>query len=931
MRRGVFFGLTAVQLILASPAFAAPAEDSPPIAARDIAASVRIPYERFTLANGLRVLVHTDRKAPIVAVSVWYDIGSKQEPKGKTGFAHLFEHLMFNGSENSDDDFFAPLKQMGATGYNGSTWFDRTNYYETVPTGALEKTLWLESDRMGYLLGAVTQEKLDNQRAVVQNEKRQGDNQPYGLVEYYQSAALFPEDHPYGHPTIGSMADLDAASLADVHGWFRRNYGPNNAILVLAGDIDAKRAKPLVEKYFGKIKRGPAAMKVEAPVPTLPARKDETIQDRVATTVLSRSWIVPGLNDPASVPLSIGASVLGGLTSSRLDNILVRDEKLAVSASASVSSFAQISQFEISVSVKPGIDPALVSKRLDAIVADYIQAGPTREEIDRVATQTAASGVRSLESIGGKAMTLAEGLLYSNDPESYAKDLAAYTSATPESVQAALAKWLARPVYALTVEPGARAPYPEADRVNADRSATPAPPVDIRKRDPAPDVGPVTDLSFPAVTRSRLSNGIEVIYAHRDGVPTSQISLSLDAGYAADPKAKLGLANMVTSLLREGTSDLNSRQIAERLEALGTRIDAGSSMDRTSVKLSSLSVNLVPSLDLFADIALRPAFAPDEVERLRGQILAKIQSDLTSPGAIASRILQPALYGPAHPYGVPSGSGDPAEVAQLTRDDLIAFHRAWFRPEKAKLFVVSDLPLAKIAPLLETRFGRWASAGPAGAKSFAATVPAPAPRILLVDRKDSPQSLILGGMLLDTKGSERNLALEAAANIVGGDFMSRLNMDLREARGWSYGVGGNIASVADRLTYRISAPVQADKTGAALAAILEVYRAFLGEQGVTAAELARMQNGDIRKLPGAFETAAAVMQAMQTNDLLLRPDDHYAHLPAEIRGLSASALDEAARRAIDPAKFVWVVVGDAEKVRPQLDDLGLPIEVMTPR
>jgi predicted Zn-dependent peptidase len=920
-----------MHLILASPAFAAATDTSPVASAREIAANIDIPYERFTLANGLRVLVHTDRKAPVVAVSVWYDIGSKQEPKGKTGFAHLFEHLMFNGSENSDDDFFAPLKQMGATGYNGSTWFDRTNYYETVPTAALEKTLWLESDRMGHLLGAITQEKLDNQRAVVQNEKRQGDNQPYGLVQYYQAAALFPEGHPYGHSTIGSMADLNAASLADVHDWFRRNYGPNNAILVLAGDIDAKRAKPLVEKYFGKIARGPAAIKVEAPVTTLAARKDETIHDRIATTVIYRTWILPGLNDPSVVPLEIGASVLGGLASSRLDNLLVRDEKIAVSASASVMSFAQISQFEVSVSVKPGIDPALVSNRLDAIIADYVQTGPSRDEIARVATQSAASAVRSLESVGGKAMTLAEGLLYSNDPEKYAKDLVAYTSATPQTVRAALSKWLTRPVYALTVEAGARAPYAEADSANASNQAAAAPRVKTSKRDPAPEVGPVADLSFPNVTRSKLSNGIEVIYASRDAVPTTQISLSFDAGYAADPKAKLGTAGMVTALLSEGTSDLSSRQIAERQETLGSRIDAGSSMDRTSVKLTALSANLVPSLDLFADIALRPAFAPDEIERLRGQILAKIQSDLTTPGTIAGRILQPALYGPAHPYGVPSGSGDPAAVAKLTRDDLVAFHRAWFRPEKAKLFVVSDLPLARIVPLLETRFGRWAGNGPAGGKSFATPVPAAEPRILLVDRKDSPQSLILGGLVLDAKGSDRNLALEGAANIVGGDFLSRINMDLRETKGWSYGAGANITSVASRLSYRVSAPVQADKTGPALAAILAVYRAYLGDQGVTPAELERMQNGDIRKLPGAFETAAAVMQAMQTSDLLQRPDDHYARLPAEIRELSTGALDAAARRAIDPTKFIWVVVGDATKIRPQLDELGLPVEIVTAR
>ncbi len=909
---------------------AAKAPQSAPAAGASLDALTRlvsIPYESFTLPNGLRVLVHTDRKAPVVAVSVWYDVGSKQEPAGKTGFAHLFEHLMFNGSENADIDFFKPMQEVGATAMNGTTWFDRTNYYETVPTGALEKTLWLESDRMGYLLGAVSQEKLDNQRGVVQNEKRQGDNKPFGLVSYRQTAALFPADHPYGHDTIGSMADLDAASLEDVRGWFRQHYGPNNAILSLAGDIDVATAKTLVAKYFGDIPSGPAATPVTAPVPTLPARKEETITDRVATTRLYRTWVVPGLNDPSNVPLAIGASVLGGLASSRLDNALVRREKLAVQVSASLQSFAQVSQFEVVADVKPGTDPALVAQRLDAIIAELIAKGPSAAELRRAVTQNAAATVKSLEPVGGKAATLAEGLLYSGDPDKYAKDLAAYAAATPASVRAAMAKWLTRPVYALTVKPGAREAYVEARPVPKTAPATAAAPVAVVKRMAAPPVAEIAALRFPQVTHAQLSNGIEVIYAQRSAVPVTAVALSFDAGVAADPLDRQGMTTLMTSLLKEGTASLDSIAVAERQEELGAAIGAGASLDRTGVSLSALSANLAPSLDLFAEVALHPAFAAPEVERVRAQQLAAIAADDTNPQAMASRALMPALYGPDHPYAR-IGKGTADSVKAITRDDLAAFHRAWFRPEKAKIFVVSDRPLGEVQPLLEARFGAWRGAGPAGSKTIDAAIPPARPRIILIDRKDSPQSQILAGQVLDLRGTDDTLDLDAAAQVVGGSFLSRINMDIRETKGWSYGVRAGLGQAQGRMSYRISAPVQADKTGPAIAAMIEDYRSFLTDKGVTPEELERTRNGNIRELPGAFESARAVLGAMQENDQFGRPDDYYARLAGRVEGQTAAGLDAAARRHIDPGKLVWVVVGDAAKVRSQLDALGLPVETV---
>ncbi len=441
---------------------------------------------------------------------------------------------------------------MGATDLNGTTWFDRTNYFQTVPTSALEVALFLESDRMGHLLGAVTQKVLDNQRGVVQNEKRQGDNQPYGLVEYAQLAALLPPDHPYGHSTIGSMADLDAASLDDVKAWFADHYGPNNAIIVLAGDIDAATARPLMEKYFGDIPRGKPAPKLEVPVPTLDAPKSEVMKDRVATTRLYRYWTVPGLNDPDAVPLGIGAAVLGGLSSSRLDNLLVRKEQLAVAVTASYQDFAQLGFVEVTADVKPGVDAATVAARLDAIIAGFVEEGPSEDEVQRVVIRKIAGAIGGLESVGGfggKAPTLAEGLLYSGDPAFYKKRL---DSATPAAVRAAMQKWLKRPVYSLTVEPGEREAYREAAG-SAARSATMQPAYYIAPgedhavgrgalsavdRSKLPEVGAVPNIDFPEVETAQLSNGITVRFARRDTVPMLRLSMVFDAGYRGGPKGQ---------------------------------------------------------------------------------------------------------------------------------------------------------------------------------------------------------------------------------------------------------------------------------------------------------------------------------------------------------------------------------------------------------
>lgn len=936
--------VASLALVIAAPAVAIAA----PAPASELAKLVNIPHEKFTLANGLRVIVHTDRKAPVVAVSVWYGVGSKHEPQGKTGFAHLFEHLMFNGSENSPGDYFEPLQQVGATDFNGTTWLDRTNYFQTVPTGALERALFLESDRMGHLLGAVTQEKLDNQRGVVQNEKRQGDNQPYGLVEYLVSDNLYPVGHPYHHSTIGSMEDLNGASLADVKKWFTDNYGPNNAVLVLAGDIDVSTAKTLVDKYFGDIPRGPVVKPVSAPVPTLKAAKSEEITDRVATVRLYREWAVPGLNDKDSAAMDVAATILGGLASSRLDNALVRQEKIAVAVTASLQEFQHASIFEVTADVKPGVDPATVAARLDAVIGDFVKNGPTADEVSRSLVTKLAGYIRGIEAVGGfggKAVVLAEGELYSNDANFYKKRLAELGALTPAAVQKASKKWLSRPVYALTVKPGERtldggklggweqrdggftfAPAHYRDP-NAEETFAPHAAVDRSK---LPDVGSLAPLDFPAIERSKLSNGIPVYFARRAAVPAVTVSVSFDAGYAADPKAALGTQSLMLNLMPEGTTTRTSVQIAEENERLGSGLQTAASLDRTAVTMFALTPNLGASIDLLADVVRNPAFDPAEVERLRGQQLSRISAEFNNPNAIGSRTLYPALFGAAHPYGVPpSGLGDPAVVAKVSRDDLKAFHAAWLRPEKARIVVVGDTTLAAATAALEKAFGNWtASSAAAGTKSFGAAIPKPVKRIILVDRPKSPQSIILGGEVLDAKGSDDLVNLQAANEVYGGNFLSRINMNLRETKGWSYGVRSGVSLNIESVPFVITAPVQSDKTGDSMKELISDLTAFLGSKGTTEEELVRTVNGNVRRLPGSFETGNAIFTGVTSILNYGRPDDYYEQLPAKYAAMKTGDVDAAGRAKLSVDKLLWVVVGDAAVVKPQLESLGMPVEVV---
>lgn len=895
----------------------------------DLVSRIQVPYQSFTLTNGLHVVVHEDRRVPVVAVRVLYNVGSKDEPPGRTGFAHLFEHLMFNGSENAPGDYFAHTAELGATDLNGTTSFDRTEYHETVPTGALARALFLESDRMGHLIGAINQETLVNQIAVVQNEKRQRETRPFGLVQDTQFADLLPEGHPYRHSPFGSMEDLSSATLADVRQWFRTKYGPNNAVLVLAGDINAAEARPLVERFFGDIPRGADNEPAAADVPTLAHRVEREIQDRIANPRIQRSWIGPGIADRDIVPLQVAASILGGRTSSRLDSRLVRDEQSAANVSAGLQRFQRLSLFDVQVDIRAGQDVTAVNRRLDEVIEEFIREGPTEAEVERTVMTSIAGSVGGLENVEARAAHLSEGMLLANEPGLFMRQLDQLSHITATDVRAAMQRWLSRPVYALTVTPGERERSVEPATVS-NPTTTDTDPLDERRITRTPP--PITEtraLDFPAIERARLSNGIEIAYARGTSLPVTRIMLEFDAGLAADAPRRAGIHRLMLNLLPEGTTTRTPGEIIEAQERHGASISALELRDRAILSLTALSFNLSAPLDLLADIARNPAFAPEQIERLRAQRLAGIASARTRPDLAAGEAVGTLLFGD-HPYGR-SSIGDAQAVRSVTRDELIQFHRTWIRPDNVRIFAVGDLPLNVLLPQLEARFGNWLEPAVArGIKSYDAPLPEVTPRIVVIDRPQSQQSFILASQVLSLVGTDDRFALDAANEILAGDFLARINMELRERRGWSYGVRGGAPNVEHQVPFQILAPVQADRTGESIAVIREQVRAFLGAHGVEPSELNRVVLGNIRRLPGQFPTASAILQAMRTDSALRRPDDYWETIADRYRGLSASQLDDAARRYIHPDRFVWVVVGDAAIVRPQLERLGLPIETVRP-
>jgi len=868
-----------------------------------------IPYEAFTLKNGLRLVVHEDHKAPIVAVNIWYHVGSRNETPGQTGYAHLFEHLMFQGSQHSGGEQIELLEKVGATDLNGTTWFDRTNYFQTVPVGALDRVLFLESDRMGHMLEAIDQAKLDEQRGVVQNEKRQGDNQPYNKIWEELQKQVFPPNHPYSWETIGSMKDLEAASLEQMQDWFKTYYGPNNAVLVVAGDVKAEDVLKRVEYWFGNIPPGPPLTVQSEWIPRHSTERRQILQDRVPQDRIYIAWPGPrwGTNDASQ--MNLAANILANGKNSRLYERLVYRDQLATDVSMS-GFFLEISgMLVIELSVKPGVDPAVVEKIARDELAEFLRKGPSSEEVRREQTQQRAGFLRDIETIGGfggKSAVLAENLVYGGDPGLYQRTLDEIAAATPATVRAVAQAWLDQPPYV-----GYVTPYPElqATGTEADRSSLPEP-------------LPPKEATFPTFSRKTLASGLKLIVVQRDSVPVIDMSLVVDSGYAADDPQRSGEASLTMAMLDEGAGKLDALEISARLASLGATLGTGAGLDTAAVTMSALSENLDASLDLFAEVILDPTFPPDELERLRSQYLSRIQQEKSEPVSMALRVLPALLYGDDHAYGKPlTGSGTEATIAAITRDDLIRWYQTWFKPNNATLIVVGDTNIDEIAPRIDKLFSDW-EAAKVPVKNITTVSKKSEDVIYLIDKPGAEQSIIFAGQLVVPMDNPEEIAIEAFNDILGGTFSSRINLNLREEKSWSYGARSTIVSARAQRPFFAYAPVQTDKTAASLAEILREIKEIQSGNPPQAAELERVQNSSTLSLSGQWETNAAVLAALAKLVAFDLPDDYWATYAKKLNRLSLQQVTAAGNKLLDPSQLTLVVIGDRARISGELEALN---------
>ncbi|HEY9362955.1 MAG TPA: pitrilysin family protein [Chitinophagaceae bacterium] len=872
--------------------------------------TIDIPYKKFKLDNGLILIVHEDHKAPIVAVNVWYHVGSKNEKPGKTGFAHLFEHLMFNGSENYNTDYFKVMERIGATDLNGTTNEDRTNYFQNVPVSALDQVLFLESDRMGHLVGAIDSSKLNEQRGVVQNEKRQGENQPYAIAYDLFNKNTYPAGHPYSWTVIGSMEDLNAASLEDVKDWFKTYYGPNNAVIVVAGDIDANTALEKVKKYFGDIPPGPPIAKQQEWIAKMKGTHRQVVQDRVPQSKLWLLWNVPEWGTQQLTYLDLLSDILTSGKSSRLYKRLVYDEQLASDVAAYIDSKEIGGQFAITADAKPGVSLDKIESVINEELQKLMKEGVTKEEMNRIKTQYFANYVKGMERIGGfggKSDILAQNEVYGGSPDYYKTVHKWIKDATGKDLQEAANNWLSDGMYALQVQP-----YPElkADVVGVDRKSL-------------PPLGPPPTVKFPEVQEFTLSNGLKVMLAQRTGVPVINLRMLIDAGYAADQFGKPGLTTLAMNMLKEGTKTRSSLEISDQLANQGATISTYANLDNSVIGMNALKTNFSKSLDLYADILLNPVFPEKDFDRLKKEQLLTIKQEQVQPIAMGLRILPKILYGEGHAYSNPfTGTGTEKSVGSITKEDLNKYHQTWFAPNHSTLLVVGDIGLQELKTQLESELSGWKKKD-IPSKNISNVPPSQNKKVYIIDKPGAQQSILFAAELAPTGQSSDWVNMDMMNRIIGGEFTSRINMNLREDKHWSYGSGSVLFDAKGQGMFLGYGIVQTDKSSESAAELKKELEAYVSNNQATAEEFEKVQNNAVLQLPGGWETNSAVLSALEEQVKYNRGKNYWPEYAGKIRNMTVKDIQAAATKVIKPGEMTWIIVGDRSKIEQKIRDLKL--------
>jgi zinc protease len=897
----------------------------PTLAAQSMPAVPRLAFEKYKLPNGLEVVLYEDKRLPLVTVNTWYHVSPIQEKAGRTGFAHLFEHMMFQGSKNVPGDDYLRLIEQAGGDVNATTSFDRTNYFQTVPSNQLELVMWMESDRMGSLLEDLDQDKLTNQKDVVRNERRQSyENRPYGLLDEAIFHTVFPKGHPYYPSIIGSHADIESAQLADVRGFFRDYYVPNNATMVIAGDFDKSRVKALVEKYFGPI---PAGKKVANPAivtPPITAERRKVVTDKVELPRVSMAWLTPAAYKPGDAEADLLGDILGGGKASRLYRKLVYEQQIAQDVSVFQYSLMLQSVFELEVTARPGVKPEQLEKAIDQELALLREKGPTAAEVERARNRITSGIIQGLETTGGVADQLNRYNQYLGTPDYLQQDVARYATLTPEQLRAAAIRML--PPHGRAVlycVPGEKViqdvprSTPPANAPEPQKTAK-----DWRATQPAP--GPVRPLQLPVPRQFTLPNGLNVMLFEQHRLPLVAASLVVLAGSDRNPAARPGLASFTADLLDEGTKTRSNLKIAEDLATMGASLGSGSTTDYSSVTLHSLKNTADDAFGIMADVVQNPAFAAEEIERVRASRKTQLLQQNDSPEALARRALLEALYGKSHPYGYIE-LGTAQSNAGITRDEVLGFWQQGYAPGNAALVVAGDVTEAELRDLATRHFGKWSGVGsPAPVPAVPQKVSA---RTVVIDHGAAPQSALRIGSLGATRASPDYVPLIVMNGALGGLFSSRINLNLREKNGYTYGANSNFVFRRGVGPFGVASNVRTDVTAPAVKQIfIEIGR--MREEPLSAEELALSRSAISLSLPGQFETNADVAASGSSLFVYGLPLDYFNSLPAKIDAVSVADVQRVARQYLHPEEMVTIAVGDKSKIEPTLRELNQsPVEI----
>jgi zinc protease len=895
-----------------------------------------IKYEKYTLPNGLTVITHEDHRLPLVAVDLWYHVGPLNERPGRTGFAHLFEHMMFEGSEHvGEKAHIKYVQSAGATDVNGTTNFDRTNYFETMPSNQLELALWLESDRMGFLMEGLDREKLTNQRDVVRNERRQGEGRPYYVAEEALYHALLPKEHPYYGDVIGSHKDIESARIADVRDFHQQYYTPNNASIAIAGDFDAAKLKELLTKYFGPIPAGPKVDPVTATTPPITAQKRVTVTDTVKLPQLSIAWLTPPAFTQDAYSVDAAMFALGGAKASRLDQALVYKSQTAQSVTCYSNPQKLTGVTECSITARPGVKLEDLEATFWAELEKLQKDGPTAEEVEAAKALNLTqkiNGLQRLGGFGGVADTLNEYNQYMGDPGFLPKDVAMAEAVTLASTKAAAQKYFSKDAaVVVSCVPGKKeledVPRSPADTDADVKITNPYTPEfekaqEWRKNKPA--AGPAPEIHLPSPTEFSLDNGLKVLLVEAHALPVMTAQLVSRAGSENNLPTKAGLATLTSEIMSDGTQSRNLEKLAQDEERIGARVSVNAGMDAGAVSMSILTSHANQGLDILADIAQHPAFRAEDVERRRKQRLVRISQETDNVQSMAFRVGPKLVFGET-PYGL-AANGTTESVTGLTAQDISIFYAGHYGPNDSVLVFSGDVTRAEAERLAKRYFGNWTSQAASPADIPAPPAPSPT-HVVIVDKPGAPQTALMAfGLGVPASSPDADL-LTVLNYTLGGSFGSRINMNLREQHGYTYGAQSSYPKYRDGGMFFSGGLVRTDVTAAAAKELMSEIRNF-PDKPSTAEELAAAKEASIRSLPGRFETNSAIADAINAIFVYNRPLDYFAKLPAKYEAITEADIARAAKQYLHPDQLVIVTAGDRSKIEPGLKDAGLgPIEV----